>query len=185
MTFITKRIVGDDERVLASTTLHPIYLYEGILWMLSFMAISYVLPHLFFMAFGPHQIYIEQPIIFMGFYFGQPMMLLQLALNLTGVMFLVLSAIRLCTTEVVLTGGRLIHKHGWIFVDVEEIDLSEITAEYVHHGSLGRFLSYGTLHLDCRFVADVYLPAIRHPHKFLQATHKARTKIRTVFDGNT
>lgn len=64
-----------------------------------------------------------------------------------------------------------------IFVEVEEIELEEIKGEHIHHGLLGRFLKYGAIDFDCRFIGDVSLLAIRKPYRFIKALHVARSRV--------
>lgn len=56
------------------------------------------------------------------------------------------------------------------------MDLEDIRAESVYHGFMGWFLGYGRIRLDCRFLQDVKLPAIRKPYRFVRSSHHARLK---------
>ncbi|MCB9990427.1 MAG: PH domain-containing protein [Rhodospirillales bacterium] len=99
-----------------------------------------------------------------------------------GVMIFVIHLLKVIATEIALTDQRLIYKTGLIFVDVKEIDLAEIRSETVHHGLLGRFLRYGEVHLDSRFVGDIYLPAMVKPYILLKDIHAARRKLPDPLD---
>src|SRR5690606_27962605 len=43
---------------------------------------------------------------------------------------------------------------------------------------LGRFLNYGSVHLDSRFVRDMILPSIADPYRFLKALNEARSELK-------
>lgn len=82
--------------------------------------------------------------------------------------------IKALTTEIALTNVRVIFKSGWIATEAQEVDLSEIKSETVHQGLFRRFLGYGWIHMDCRFIGDFDIPVIRNPYRFLQVLNKAR-----------
>ena len=80
------------------------------------------------------------------------------------------------STHIALTSDRLIYKTGMFFVNVHESALEEIKGEQVHNGFFGRFLDYGFLQIDCRFVENMHLPAIARPYAFLHDIHKLTKK---------
>ena len=170
MSFIAKHIVNADETIKYVARLHWICLFEGFLWFGAFWAtglfvsdwLSHIQPinsALGAISFGSYKI---EPQIIWVFY---------MMMGGGTVLFMTYLA-KMLSTEIALTNQRIIYKTGLIFTEAEEIDLHEIRAERVKHGLLGRFLNYGRVYLDCRFVGDITLPRIRKPYRFLKAMHK-------------
>jgi hypothetical protein len=91
-----------------------------------------------------------------------------------GVVMFFFYFLMMISPEVGLTSRRIIYKRGLIFVDVKEVDLEEIKAADVNNGWFGRFLNYGYVVLDARFVTGVDLPAIAKPYRFVNALNEAR-----------
>ncbi len=170
MSFIAKHIVNADERVMYVARLHWICLFEGFLWFASFWAIG--------LSFSDWLAHIQSAQSTLGsFYIGDfliaPRVTWFFYMMMAGGTFLFMTHLaKLLSTEIALTDQRIIYKTGLIFTETEEIDLHEIRAERVKHGLFGRFLNYGRVYLDCRFVGDVTLPRIRKPYRFLKTMHK-------------
>ncbi len=82
------------------------------------------------------------------------------------------------STHIAITSERLIYKTGMFFVNVHESALDEIKGERVHNGFFGRFLDYGFIEIDCRFVENMQLPAIGHPYAFLHELHQLAHELR-------
>lgn len=95
-----------------------------------------------------------------------------------GVVFFLSLVLRWASTEIGLTSKRIVYKTGLFMVEVEEVDLEEIKAEQVHHGIFGYVLGYGRIKIDCRFVADLRLPAIRNPYRLVKTVNMIREKLR-------
>jgi hypothetical protein len=102
-----------------------------------------------------------------------------------GGFYFLLYLLKVLYTEIALTEKRIIHKSGFIFVKIEEIDIEEISAENMDMGYFGTFLGYGYIMLDCRFVGDVKLPAIARANTFVKALHAARTKVTPMYPDAT
>lgn len=175
MSFIAKHIANPDERMIYIARLHWISLLEGLLWFGGFWAIGLFMSDWLesirpvtstLTAFSIGGFHIEPRIIWLLY-----MMLAG------GTVIFTTYLVKLISTEIALTSRRIIFKTGLIFTEVEEIDLNEIRAEKIHHGLLGRFLNYGWLNLDSRFVGDITLPRIRKPYKFLKAMHRAMGRL--------
>jgi hypothetical protein len=98
--------------------------------------------------------------------------------ELVGIMLFVLAALHFLTTEMALTSKRVIYKTGWLFVKVKEVDLEEIKAADIDTGWFGRFLNYGYLILDSRFVGTVNLASISHPYGFLRLLNTVRGQLK-------
>lgn len=174
MSFIAKTI-GPDERLICIARLHWIYIVQGIIWFSALSLIGGIADHYL-------RLYSGNTIPFYTWTLDG----LSITTKNTGVTWLFFGGgvyilcmhlIKVWATEVALTSRRVVYKTGLIFVEVEEIELEEIKGEHIHHGFLGRFLRYGTLHFDCRFIGDVYLPAVKKPYRFIKAMHVAKSKL--------
>jgi hypothetical protein len=75
------------------------------------------------------------------------------------------------TTFVFASDRRLYKKTGLIRVLVNEVSFEEIRKTDINYGLLGRFLGYGKLMMDARFVEDTELPYIYHPELFSKLIH--------------
>lgn len=180
MTRFIRNFISDGERIIYQTRLHWIYALEGLLWFTCMTAIGYEADYYLWEYFGSAAPYERQEILI--FVFGSRYPWTLWLFTACGAFIMGVHIVKLIATEIALTGQRLIFKTGLIFVDVKEIDLSEIRAEKVHHGILGRFLGYGEVHLDARFVGDTRLPAVRRPYDLLKSIHTARQKLKDAFE---
>lgn len=177
-----RHITGPDERIILLARLHWIYMVMGICWMAALIALGIALDRLLWEHFGSSIPFAIQNVFAFSFDVRTPLM--TLLFGATGVMVFLIHAIKMLATEIALTSERLIYKTGLIFVEVEEIDLVEIRAEHVNHGMLGRFLGYGQLQLDSRFVGDIRLPAVKKPYRLLKAMHTTRHKLHDFIEEN-
>lgn len=173
------RVVGTDEKIIIEANIHWIYIITGMVWFAGFLIIGLVLNDLLWVHFGVKIPFHKQEVA--GIPFGVHYPWIAITFGAAGLVILILHILKVFCTEIALTNERIIYKTGWIFVDVKEIDLAEIRAEKVNHGLIGRFLKYGELHLDSRFVGDVYLPAVHLPYALLRAIHTQRKNIRDPF----
>ena len=170
MSFIAKHIANADERIMYVARLHWICLAEGVLWFVAFWGMGLCVSD-WLSAIKPADSDLGS--FYLGSFLIAPKVTWFLYLMLAGGTFLFTTYLaKMLSTEVALTDQRIIYKTGLIFTEAEEIDLHEIRAERVKHGLFGRFLNYGRVYLDCRFVGDVTLPRIRKPYRFLKAMHK-------------
>ena len=78
------------------------------------------------------------------------------------------------TTVVALTTKRLMIRKGLIFVKMTNVDIEEIKGEHVDNGMLGRWLNYGEVHMDARFVANFYVPNIEDPYQLIRTINETR-----------
>lgn len=171
MAFID-RVVGPDEKLIGILSVHWIYAVRGLIWFFVFAGggkfIDYQIARLVYNNPG---LQTNQALIIVGdyiFYIGTAI----------GVVLCLLFLVMYLTTELGLTTQRVIYKRGLLMVDVKESDLEEIKAADVDNGFLGRILNYGYINFDARFVANVTLPAIADPYRFVKALNEARTKLR-------
>jgi uncharacterized membrane protein YdbT with pleckstrin-like domain len=170
-----RNFISPDEHILLLVHLHWIYLIEGLIWAVSLVLLGATCDYLLWTHTNWSVPFAGQEIL--GFYIsaGTPLMLI--LLGCCGIFLAAVYFIKMFATEIALTNQRLILKTGLFFVEVEETDLVEIRAEHVHHGWFGRFLGYGRLKLDSRFVGDIYLPTINNPLRLVKVMHSARGKI--------
>lgn len=163
-----KNILGKHERLVSMTRLHWIYILEGVFWLVLFIGLGLSYDHLLY-RYGGMRGYIHD--LFAGYAlpFVVPFSPLAVTSFVIGIYLFWILLLKYICTEIVLTDRRLIFKQGLIRVEIEETDLSEVHAEHIRHGLLGYFLGYGRVHLDCRFVDDIFLPAIRKPMKLVRA----------------
>ena len=168
-----RKIIGTDEKLVGIARLHWIYILKGTLWLLACMGFAWAvnsgilyLTH-FLMETRGDLGTSATPFYLINTWIT-PFMLI------TGLILLSFYVVKVVTTEIGLTTSRLIHKYGFIFVKVQEIDINEISGEALDLGMFGRFWGYGYLNLDCRFIGDVHLPAIEHPERFVRVLHQLR-----------
>ena len=75
------------------------------------------------------------------------------------------------STYVFASERRLYMKTGMIRVLVNELSYDEIRKTDINYGLLGRFLGYGKLMMDARFVEDTDLPFTYSPEQFAKLVH--------------
>lgn len=174
MNFI-KEIIGADERLMLVARLHWIYIVTGMIWCAMFSGAGFYIDSQLWKWFGQHIPDYEQEIWLLRF--GADYHLIFWLFTAAGAMFLIMHTLKVLATVIALTTRRLIYKTGWIFVAFEEVEIDDIRAEHVHHGFFGRFLGYGTMKIDCRFVGDISLPAVKKPYRLIKAIHVARARL--------
>lgn len=76
--------------------------------------------------------------------------------------------------QIFLSNRQVVYRRGIIKTQVDETALDEIKAAHVDQGVFGSLLNYGRIHLNCRYVSDIYLPAIRSPYLFVKALQDAQ-----------
>lgn len=180
MTHFLNKTLGAEEKLLCLARLHWIYVVSGVFWLAGMTGAGFYLDALLWRYFGSTAQNSGQTIF--GLEFGADHPWITGMCLAAGLAIFLIHFLKVVATEIALTDQRLVYKTGWLFVDVKEIDLAEIRAEQVHHGLLGRIFGYGTLHLDSRFVGDIYLPAIRKPYDLLRKIHAARKKLHDPLD---
>jgi hypothetical protein len=176
MSYITKHILGGDERLVYMTRLHWVYLVQGLVWMAIFWALA-LLGVWLMIVYTPETL-VANRLVFGDNDYGPASFWMFGLLAISGVMLFLIYLFKVMSTEIALSNTRLIFKHGLLFVEVEELEISEIQSESIHTGLLGSLLGYGTVKLDCRFVEDLQLPTLRNPYKFVRAINKLRAALR-------
>jgi Bacterial PH domain len=167
MSFV-KKILGPDETLVGITSAHWIYGATGVFWLAGMMVVGLVLDFYAASVFGNlfKNTGGEAVSKISSVLFWMPTAL--------GIVMFFFYFLMMISPEVGLTNRRIIYKRGLIFVDVKEVDLEEIKAADVNNGWFGRFLNYGYVVLDARFVTGVDLPAIAKPYRFVNALNEAR-----------
>ncbi len=167
MSFIN-RIIGPDEELIGICRVHWVYGIKGILWLLGFTALG---------------LFIKYSILSVGFLQAVPAFALiagyffWIGLSI-GIVLFITFVIVMISTEIALTTKRVIFKTGMIATDVKEVDLEEIKAADVDNGWFGRFLNYGYVLFDARFVQNMQLPEIYDPYRFVKALNEVRNDLK-------
>lgn len=165
------QIISDDEKMLALVRVHWFYAFQGLLWFLAPLLLwGGIESYVFFSPALSKAPMLEASFgvrfwVFAGFTLG-------------GFVLFVLSVMHYLHTELALTDRRVVYKTHWIFVDIRETDLEEIKAAHVDNDWAGRFLDYGHVLLDARFVGNMQLYTIAHAYDFVKGLNKAREAVR-------
>lgn len=173
MTYILK-MVGPDEKLIGVARLHWVYLVKGMIGFASCVLIAVAINK--GINFALSLLYKTAGSIPPSFQRLVDNSYLMSFMVLCGGFIFLCYLIKVLGTEIGLTSRRIIHKEGLIFVHTHEVDIEEIRGETMDLGYFGRWLDYGYLKLDCRFVDDVTTPAIENPERFLKALHKIRSE---------
>lgn len=172
MAFI-ERMVGPDEQLVGIARLHWVYGVKGLLWLGGFIALGLAIDWVIRYMLGAS---VTNPALSGILTLGTAAFWICLII---GAFLFLFYFIMLLSTEVGLTTARLIYKKGLIMVKTEGIDLEEVKGAYVDNETLGRFLNYGTIHFDARFIEDLELPAVADPYRFVKAMNDQRSQIKT------
>ncbi len=176
MSFV-RRITTGEERIIMIARLHWIYPLIGLLWFAGAVCVGIVADRMIW-RYTRHDSVVEELTLLgwpVDFVVSAPFTWL---FGAGGAVFFLSLALRWASTEIGLTSKRIVYKTGFFMVEVEEVDLEEIKAEQVHHGIFGYVLGYGRVKIDCRFVADLRLPAIRNPYRLVKTINMIREKLR-------
>lgn len=173
MAFID-RMIGQDEKIIARARPHWIYIAQGLLLLVGALILGLFLDSRIesypaAAAMDPQNESIATVVAYLRTSAFAICAFIGIALFLHNLVFY-------RSTHIALTSDRLIYKTGMFFVNVHESALDEIKGEQVHNGFFGRFLDYGFLQIDCRFVKNMYLPAIAKPYAFLHDIHQLTKK---------
>ncbi len=172
MAFID-RMIGQDEKIIARAHPHWIYIVQGLLLLAGALILGLFLDGLIksisAAALDPQNKTIAAVIAYLRTSVFGICAVIGIALFLYNLVFY-------RSTHIALTSDRLIYKTGMFFVNVHESAIEEIKGEQIYNGFFGRFLDYGFLEIDCRFVKNMYLPAISKPYSFLHDIHKLTKK---------
>lgn len=164
------RIIGPDEKKIGIVTAHWIYGVRGLGWLISFIGLGWITNYY---GIGYLAAYLGQGAVPALFTLSRYVTIITIA---AGALIFLFYCTKMISTEIGLTDRRVMLKEGLIFVDVKEIDIDEIKAANVNNGVFGRFLNYGYIFLDSRFVQNIQLIAIGDPYRFVKALNEARTR---------
>lgn len=167
-----RKIINSKEKLLLITRPHWIYIAEGCAWLGGFILTGFIADYYLYKFILMHDIRFTVDLYFISFNQNDSFMPWIMAIVGAGIFWPLLLVY--VSVEIGLTSGRIIYKKGLLFIEVDQVDLDDIRAEQVYHGWLGWLLGYGKIHLDCRFVGDVWLPAIRKSYHLLKIIHIAR-----------
>lgn len=167
MPFLAKAI-SDNEKLLAVGRIHWIHVAKGVSYLLVPLFVwSILIDVLTQHVYSVMPVALSEALHLMLYYIFCSILIM-------GAVMFILSIVHLMFTEIGLTTKRIIYKTGWIFVRMKEVDLEEIKAADIDNGWFGRFLNYGYLILDSRFVGSINLMSIAHPYGFLRALNRVR-----------
>lgn len=173
MSYIRK-VIGNDEKLLATFRPHWIYFLEGLLALGALSAIGFLIDYYLYAFFTHNAVKFNVDLYFLVF--NERFTPIPWIFVFTGFAIFIPLFLVFISTEVGLTNQRIIHKRGLIFIQIDQADLEDIRGEHVIHGWFGWLLGYGRVRLDCRFVEDILLPALSNPYKLVKASHSARLK---------
>ncbi len=169
-----RKIINTDEKLLSISRPHWIYLIEGLLAFSGLTILGLVADYFFYMYVGSHAVRFDIDLWIVQF--NELNTPIPWIFGITGFAIFYPLFLAYISAEVGLTNQRIIYKRNLIFIEIEQVDLEDIRAEHISHGWFGWLLGYGRIRLDCRFVDDVWLPAIRNPYRLIKAMHTARMR---------
>lgn len=169
-----RKVIGSDEKLLATFRPHWIYFLEAGLWLVGLSAIGFILDYYLYAFLTRNAVHFNVDLYFIVF--TESFTPIPWIFVFTGFAIFIPLYLTYISTEVGLTNQRIVYKRGFMFVEIDQVDLEDIRSEHVIHGWFGWLLGYGRIRLDCRFVDDVILPAIRNPYRLVKASHTARLK---------
>lgn len=167
-----RKILQHGEHPIGKTRLHGIYLVKGVLWFAGFLLAGEMIDRSFWHYLGAYvpAYEINTPWVRFGLQPGWIATLFALG----GFLILAGEIVKFISTDLVVTTRRVLYKMGLIKTKLDATDISDILGIHVDQGWFGQFFGYGKLHLDCRFIEDVYLPYIKNPYGVMNALEKIR-----------
>ena len=173
MTYVAK-LMSPGEEIVGIARLHWIYVLKGIASFVGIAVLGWIFQGLMghailIMASSLHSQFLPNLLMKLNNY----LLLFMLG---AGALIFIQQVVKVMSTEIGLTTRRIIFKAGLLIVNVREIDIEEVRGETLNLGWFGRVLGYGYIFLDCRFIGDVYLPAMDHPDRFLRFLNKVRAE---------
>lgn len=171
MNFLNKTLQSD-ERPVYRSRLHGIYVVSGFLWFAALAGAGWAFDLIVWERFGAFipPYFIDNQYIRFGIEPGW----IGWMLTFGGAYILLGEIIDVFSTHVVITTRRLIYKTGFLRVRVSATEISDILGARVDQGWFGQFFGYGRLHLDCRFIEDIYIPYVRNPYGVSESIEKVR-----------
>lgn len=167
-----QKVISKEEQLHGIARLHWIYIVQGVMWFMVLGGFGWLLNSL--IAQGLMMTASATSSMALPAVFVSATNWLTLFFLAGGFFLFMLFVIKVLFTEVGLSNRRVIYKTGMVFIKVQQIDLEEIRGENIDLGWFGRFLGYGYIMLDCRFIGDIRLPAIERPERFIRGLHSLR-----------
>lgn len=180
-----EHLINRDEKLVGIARLHWIYVLKGLVWFVVLAWLGAASEALVMRTIAATNAAVESVVVLPRFtILSDWLMSLAQSVNSVqagiGLLIFAMHVLKVWVTEVALTDRRVIYRKGLFSVKVAQIDLEEIRGERLDFGMFGRFLRYGRIKLDCRFVGDVRLPAIAHADTFIKALHHYRSHTQEV-----
>lgn len=94
--------------------------------------------------------------------------LLLLPVMFIGVIFFIIAAINVMSTELALTNKRVIAKFGFIRRQTIELNLGKVESIAVNQGIIGRMLNFGSVTVRGTGGGQAPIPYIARPQEFRQ-----------------
>lgn len=94
--------------------------------------------------------------------------LLLLPVMFIGVIFFIVAAINVMSTELALTNKRVIAKFGFIRRQTIELNLGKVESIAVNQGIIGRMLNFGSIAVRGTGGGQAPIPYIARPQEFRQ-----------------
>lgn len=168
---VIEQSCGAGETLLLVSRLHWIFLAKGLFWLVSLLLIGIYLD----VSSDKWMLQLidrnYEILSYVVFRVGNAILPICAILGL--IMFLIYFTTYI-TTVVALTTKRLMIRKGLLFVKMTNVDIEEIKGEHVDNGMLGRWLNYGEVHMDARFVANFYVPNIEDPYQLIRTINETR-----------
>lgn len=173
MSYIRK-VITREEKLLAIFRPHWIYVFEGVFWFAGLAIVGFLADRLLYDYYGLNAVSFSIDLWFL--HFDEHNTPIPWIFSLAGFAVFLSLFLVYVSSEIGLTNQRIISKRGLILIAIDQVDLEDIRAEYVSHGWLGWLLNYGRVRLNCRFIEDVWLPAIPNPYHLIKASHTTRMR---------
>ena len=165
-------VMEQGEHPICRTGLHPIYLVAGFMWFAALSAIGWIADYNLWVRFGAYIPAYEINNQYLHIAFAPGM--IGWFFTACGAYILAGEFIKFISTSVVMTTKRLLYKRGLIKIKFDATDIGDILGVHIDQGWFGQFFGYGKVHLDCRFIEDVYIPYVKNPYGIMKALQKAR-----------
>lgn len=170
-----KNVLEPSEKLVCFGGLHWIYLSSGLTYLLVLAAIGWGADYGLWHYLGR---FVPDYEIDTGlFRFGLREGWIGWLFTICGLVIFLTQFLRYVTTAVIITSMRVIQKEGWINIRIDGTDISDVRGVHVDQGWLGRFLNYGKIRLDCRFIDDVNIPYVKDAYKFTRHIQHVKTEI--------
>lgn len=171
-----RKVISPNEKLILISRLSSIYVVEGIIAFAGLALIGQIADYYFYQYVSAHpEIRFDIDLWFVKF--NEIYTPIPWAFSFLGFCIFWPLLLEYISTEVGLTNHRIIHKRGLFMTRIEQVELEDILAEHVTNGWLGWLLGYGRIRLECKFMDDVWLPAIPRPYNLVKKIHMCLMKI--------